>query len=163
MTPRNYITTALELARADHRGRPRETNLRRAVSTAYYALFHCLAACCADMLVGGPSANRSRPAWQQAYRALRHGTARQRCEQSTIVARFPSEIQDFADRFVDMQKKRHLADYDPYAMRNPITRLVKSDVIQDIRVAEGIIHRFNQCSTRDRRAFAVYVLLDRRT
>lgn len=162
MTPRNYLTTALELARADQRGRPRETNLRRAVSTTYYALFHCLAACCANMLVGGPGANRSRPAWRQTYRALQHGTARQRCQQSTVVARFPSEIQDFADRFVDMQKKRHSADYDPYAMRNPITRLVKSDVIQDIRVAEGIIHGFNQCSARDRRAFAVYVLLDRR-
>lgn len=160
MTPRNYITTALELARADRRGRPRQTNLRRAVSTTYYALFHCLAACCANMLVGGPGSDRSRPAWGQTYRALRHGAARQRCQQSTIVARFPSEIQDFADLFVDMQKKRHSADYDPYAMRNPITRLVKSDAIQDIRVAKGIIHRFNATPARDRRAFAVYVLLD---
>lgn len=28
-----------------------QAHLRRAVSTAYYALFHCLARCCADTLV----------------------------------------------------------------------------------------------------------------
>ena len=160
MTPRNFLSTARELAGTLGRGRPRETNLRRAVSTTYYALFHCLAVCCADMIVGGSGSSRSVPAWRQAYRALRHGTVRQRCERSGIIARFPSEIQDFAEQFVDMQKKRHTADYDPYAMRNPITNFVKSDVIQDILVTEGIIHRFNQCPARDRRAFAVYVLLD---
>ncbi len=58
------------------------------------------------------------------------------------------------------RKKRHTADYDPYAMRNPITSFVKSDVIQDIRVTEDVINRFNRCPARDRRAFAVYVLLD---
>ena len=160
MTPLNLLHTAGDLAGAARRGRPRETNLRRAVSTTYYALFHCLAVCCADTLVGGSGSSRSRPAWRQTYRALQHGTARRRCERTSIIVRFPSEVQDFAEHFVDMQKKRHTADYDPYAMRNPITNFVKSDVIQDIRVTEDVINRFNRCPARDRRAFAVYVLLD---
>ena len=67
------------------------------------------------MLVGGPGASRSQPAWRQAYRALQHGTARQRCEHQGIIIKFPDEIQDFAERFADMQKKRHEADYDPDA------------------------------------------------
>lgn len=162
MTPHNFIATASDLAGANRRGRPRETNLRRAISTIYYALFHCLAACCADMLVGGSGANRSRSAWLQAYRALQHGTARQRCERRNIIVRFPGEIQDFAGQLVYMQKKRHRADYDPYAISDPDTDFSKSAVIQDILDTEAIIRRFNRVLARDRRAFAVYVLLDLR-
>ena len=109
------------------------------------------------MLVGGPGAHRSQPAWRQAYRALQHGTARQRCEHQGMIIKFPDEIQDFAERFADMQKKRHEADYDPDAT------FFKSDVIQDITDAEDVIRYFNSVPARDRRAFAVYVLLLLRT
>ena len=154
MTPRNFLATAEDLAGSDRRGRPRQTNLRRAVSTTYYALFNCLAACCANMLVGGPGSDRSRPAWRQTYRALQHGMARRRCQQRAIVSRFPAAIQDFAQWFSEMQAKRHAADYDPYAAFS------KSDVLQDIAAAAAIIDLFNATPARDRRAFAVYVLLD---
>ncbi len=157
MTPHNFLATlatAEELAGSNRRGRPRETNLRRAVSTTYYALFHCLAVCCADMLVGGSGSNRSRPAWRQTYRALQHGTARKRCQRRDIIRRFPTAIQDFARVFSDMQSKRHAADYDPYLT------FAKSDVSQHIATAAAIIALFNATPARDRRAFAVYVLLD---
>lgn len=157
LKPLDFIATARDLAGANSKGRPRETNIRRAVSSTYYALFHCLATCNANMLVGGPGANRSQPAWRQAYRGLQHGTARQRCERQNIIIKFPDEIQDFAERFVDMQQKRHEADYDPDATFS------KSDVIQDITDAEDVIRCFNSVPVRDRRAFAVYVLLPLRT
>ena len=157
MKPLDFIATARDLAGANSKGRPRETNIRRAVSSTYYALFHCLATCNANMLVGGPGANRSQPAWRQAYRGLQHGTVRQRCERQNIIIKFPDEIQDFAERFVDMQQKRHEADYDPDATFS------KSDVIQDITDAEDVIRCFNSVPVRDRRAFAVYVLLPLRT
>ena len=153
MTPSNLIVTARDLLNALPRGRPRQSNLCRAVSTAYYAMFHCLAACCADMLVGGPGADRSQPAWRQAYRALEHGTARQRCRRIEILQRFPAEIRQFADKFVDMQQKRHTADYDPEAVFS------KDIVAGDIVAVEEAISRFLRASIRDRRAFAVYVLL----
>ena len=162
LKPLDFIATARDLAGATNRGRPRETNLRRAVSTTYYALFHCLATSCADMIVGGTRSNRSQPAWRQAYRALQHGHARQRCERPNIIAKFPDEIQDFAKLFVDMQKKRHSADYDPDATYSPVMVFFKSNIIQDIFVAENVIHRFSKTPLRDRRAFAVYILLDRR-
>lgn len=50
---------------------------------------------------------------------------------------FPAEIRDFAEMFVVMQSKRHLADYDPYAEFN------KSDVVRDIAETEGVIERFS--------------------
>ena len=71
---------------------------------------------------------------------------------------FPPEIETFAILFVDMQRKRHKADYDPEG------RWHKSDVAEDIDDAEEIIDRFEQVPAQDRRAFAVYVLLrDRKT
>jgi hypothetical protein len=154
LKPSDLIDTARHLAHASARGRPREANLRRAVSTAYYALFHCLAACCADMLVGGSGARRSQPAWRQVYRALQHGPARKRCERRAMVKEFPSEIQNFASLFVLMQKERHRADYDPDAA------FYKTYVRIRIAQAAILIKRFNRVPTRDRRAFAVYVLLD---
>ena len=153
MGPDDFIATARDLAEGTSRGRPRQTNLRRAVSTTYYALFHCMAICCADMLVGGVGANRSAAAWRQAYRALQHTTARQRCAQPTI-KRFPNDIQDFAIEFVAMQRKRESADYDPDGT------FYKSDVLQDINTTENVIGQFMKAPLKDRRAFAVYILLN---
>ena len=155
MNPFDLIATARELVALNVRGRPRQSNLRRAVSTAYYVMFHCLANCCADLLVGGPGANRSQAAWNQTYRGLQHGFARQRCQHHAIGG-FPDDIRYFAEVFVDMQQDRHRADYDPdYSF-------AKDDAEHIIDVAENAIHRFLQTPARDRRAFAIYVLLPTR-
>ena len=153
MQPLDFTRAARDLVDSVGGGRPREVNLRRAVSTTYYALFHCLADCCANMLAGSVQANRSHPAWRQTYRALQHTTARNRCRRGAI-NRFPADIRNFAKLFVSMQVKRHRADYDPGGTFR------KSDVIQDIDEAEDVIKRFSEVSRADRRAFAIYVLLD---
>ena len=78
------------------------------------------------MLVGGAGADRSEQAWRQTYRALQHGPARERCAHGNIEW-FPNEIQDLAYVFVNMQKKRHSADYDPEAaFSNEWPRLERS-------------------------------------
>lgn len=127
-------------------------DLRRATSSAYYALFHALARQCADLIVGGPGARRSRPAWRQTYRAVEHGAARGACVDQRIT-RFPEAIQDFANAFVTMQAKRHKADYDPSA------RFAKFEVAQDIATARQAILAFHTAPLQDRRAFCVWVLL----
>ena len=70
--------------------------------------------------------------------------------------RFPREVRDFADQFVDIQGKRAEADYDPEA---PQGRWSKADVAEDIDASEDAIERFEAAPLRDRRAFAVHVLL----
>ncbi len=155
MKPVDFIATAKDLLQANTRGRPRETNLRRAISTTYYALFHSVALCCADSLVGGPNSNRSEAAWQQAYRALQHRQARSRCQRRDI-EKFPIEIQEFANLFVLMQQKRHRADYAPDG------DFYKDAVFQYVADAEYQISRFAKVPLKDRRAFAVYVLMDLR-
>ena len=147
----DFIATARELADTTRVGRPRETNLRRAVSTAYYALFHCLAACCADTVVGGIGSNRNMRAWYRTYRALEHGIVRNRCLHRDT-ANFPGAIQAFANVFVAMQGRRHDADY------APDVTFTKAEVVRDIARAADAISSFSSVNLTDRRAFAVHVL-----
>ena len=79
MNPRDLIRISRQLASGavgGSRGRPRQAELRRAVSAAYYALFHSLALCCAERLAGSSRASRRDQSWIQTYRALEHGYAR---------------------------------------------------------------------------------------
>ena len=156
MNPAELLRIARHLAVGgvgSGRGRPRQTELRRAISAAYYAMFHTLARCCADMLVGATRANRDQVAWEQAYRALDHGYARNQCDNRTAMARFPTEIQDFGKWFVEMQRFRHQADY------NPSITFSRDRVEQLIDDTEEIISRFSSTSARDRRGLVSHVLL----
>ena len=92
----------------------------------------------------------------RVYRALNHGTARTRCQEEAEIDKFPIEIRDFADSFVEMQQRRHRADYDPEA------NFTRTEVLQQISLVEAIILRFIQAAIRDRRAFAVHVLMGAR-
>lgn len=107
---------------------------------------------CADMLIGGPGAQKSKHAWNEVYRSLVHGTAKSACEQRDIILKFPVPIADFASKFVEMQRKRHSADYDPSA------KFFKSDVISDIAATEVVIGNFLNALAKDKRAFASWVL-----
>ena len=79
MKPLDLMEAARGLTELNPR-RPSQANLRRAVSTAYHALFHCLAACAANTLIG-----RVRDAaWHQTYRArTRQGETRLREQAGT--------------------------------------------------------------------------------
>lgn len=150
----DLIAAAKLLAEHPRRGRPPEANLRRAISTAYYALFHCLAENCADTMVGGSGSRRSRDAWRQVYRSLQHGMARRRCSDKSSMQNFPPEIISIATSFVEMQDLRHTADYDPLA-----TIPTRDEVIQHINNSENVIRQFPNASVVERRAFAVHVLM----
>lgn len=154
MNPQDLIRIARGLATGTGqlRGRPRQTELCRAVSATYYALFHTLARCAANMLVGATRRNRSQPAWRQTYRALEHRQAKNRCNSDAISA-FPMAIQEFASAFVIRQRQRHIADYDPDA------EFLRSDVLRFIAETEQVIAQFGKVNVKDRRAFAAYLLL----
>ena len=155
MDPSNLISMARQLAGGyvgRRRGRPRQTDLCRAISNSYYALFHTLARCGADELGGKTRASRSQPEWEQIYRSLEHGHARNQCLNQAIMNRFPPEIQEFAEHFVLMQRHRHRADY------APATNWQRSEVAFFVHHTEDVIRRFNGAPIRDRRAFAIHVL-----
>ena len=150
MEPEHLLQIATDLAEINTR-RPRRADLCRAVSTAYYALFHCLARTCADSLAGRSRSVGNRPMWRRVYRALEHRQAKTRCE--NVPPSFPEEMRDFGQTFAELQSKRHLADYDPdYPIR-------KSDVIADINDVRTAIDRFLAMPANVRRDFAIHVLM----
>lgn len=151
MNSPDLIETARGLTRLSPR-RPTQANLRRAVSTAYYAVFHCLAGAAADILMG----KRRGEEWHQVYRALEHAGARNACRNMGVMRRFPSEVQDFADTFVALQKARQRADY---ALDG---RYYKLEVLAEIDAAERAIARLAGAAVQQRRRFAAHVLFKQR-
>ena len=152
MNPHDLMETARALAESGH-APPTQARLRRAVSTAYYAMFHCLAASAADLFIGKVRS----PAWHRTYRALEHGRARSGCRQAQTMREFPMEIRDFAKAFVELQKARQEADY---ALDTPAYQ--KSDVLGQIVSAELAIREFEQAAMDAKRGFVAHVLFRQR-
>ncbi len=155
MNPHDLIRIARHLAAggvSDNRGRPRQADLRRAVSTAYYALFHALCRCCADALAGATPARRRRPGWLLIYRSLEHTAARSRLANQSEMAAFPPEIRYFGLLFAALQRQRHWADY------NPAQDFSRPNVLLIITRAEQAIRGLEQCAAADRRDLSLYIL-----
>lgn len=145
------IDSANALAARGGSGKPEQADLRRASSTAYYAVFHALARMCADVLVGSDE-TRPNKAWVEVYRGLNHGTVRTACTNAQNVA-FPPGIKQFSRALELLQKVRHAADYDP------TDRLTRVSVNGSIKLAEESIAALDSVARRDKIAFATWVLV----
>ena len=53
--------------------------------------------------------------WNMAYRTIDHGPARSKCSDAASMSRFSPDIRNFAATLVELQQRRHEADYDPGA------------------------------------------------
>lgn len=103
--PQDLLELAEHLSQREA-GRPKQVSLRRAVSTAYYAVFHSLAHICAHELIGD-----SKPwnVYTPIYRLLDHGTAKRYFKRSDTAA----ALSPIGNTFILLQEARHAADYDP--------------------------------------------------
>jgi hypothetical protein len=135
-------------------GRPRQAYLRRSLSATYYALFHALAKMCADELIGVTKADSE--AWVRVYRALEHGFAKNALSQTNIQALGPA-AKAFSAAFVELQEKRHTADYDPRPF--PFGRKATRGYIQQARNAVASLAKLK---SEERRIMATAVLLKSR-
>ena len=132
-------------------GRPRQAMLRRAVSTAYYAMFHALCESNADTLVGQSPPSPHSDLWTETYRALQHRTAKNRLASYIQLVQDPA-MRGFGQLFGTMQQQRISADY------NPRARFVRSEVVTSIERTEAAIHAFYNIPTPTRRRLAIYLL-----
>lgn len=107
----DLITTARQLAHV-HQRRPRQADLRRSISTAYYALFHGLAVVAASCLIGTNSAAQKTPAWRRVYRALNHQTIKKSCGLKEA-QNYSQDFAIFVGLFPGLQERRHPVDYYP--------------------------------------------------
>ncbi len=129
MQPLDLISSAKRLLGESRLGAPRQSDLKRALSTAYYAMLHTLCRNCADSFVGTTTTPTTEDTWIQAYRAVEHGYAKSQLQFRPKMATFPTDIQDFANQFVELQENRHRADYDPSS------RFTRHDVVTAIDAA----------------------------
>lgn len=107
--------------------KPRQVDLRRAISAAYYGLFHLTLIAMCDVLVG--QNQRGQPRYTLIYRSIDHRALKTLCK---AVSRhilghvpelkyqpyFPSSgfgqnLRDYCSTIVSLQDERHRADYDP--------------------------------------------------
>ena len=147
------------------RGRPNQDELRRAISTAYYALFGALASAAADLFVGSSPSARRNPAWVHTYRSLQHGYAKNQCarilagqnsQPPQSIPILDQRILAFAEAFMTLQESRLDADY------NPSETYYRSLVQILIGSAEQALMGFMRPPRADRRAFVALVMHNRR-
>lgn len=81
----------------------------RAISTAYYAVFHGLARLCAVQLA---RARPSKEAYQHIYRSLDHSHAKTIFKRVLEDRATSESAKRLAAIFIDLQGRRHEADYD---------------------------------------------------
>lgn len=134
-----------------------QTELRRAISCAYYAMFHTLAISNANALVGASPADQRRWSWQQTYRAADHRPTRNKLSRASLHGRFPIAVRAFGIVFAVAQQSRHSADYDPHGQFHA------TDVADLIDRVEDVIAAFNQIPDDIRRDLAIHVLTNVRS
>jgi uncharacterized protein (UPF0332 family) len=98
---------------------------RRAVSTAYYAVFHALAKSCASILL--PSIGRNSEIYERVYRALDHGPLKKAFMTKGGPLKHRKSLRDIGELVIDLQSERHRADYLP-----PNTSIFSSDEAKTI-------------------------------
>ncbi len=132
-----------------------QAHFRRAVSTAYYAMFHALLQNNADMLYGRETGQPKSLGWTAIYRALTHTRARSKMAPRNM-SDFPDGIADFAATFLDLQQQREDADYNPNAI------FTYSGTVNAINRADNDISDFFGASEENLRALAAHLLFDSR-
>ncbi len=143
-------------------GPPRQVDIRRAISAAYYATFHATITAAADQFIGVTNRDTSR--FGLVYRSVSHAWLRDLCKEvqkPTLSNKFkphaPSNgfgpnITAFAAAVVELQEKRHAADYDV------MIRMNKSDAVLAISTAKAALRRFNKASKARRLAYLSVLL-----
>ena len=141
----DLLEQARHLANRERR-RPKQASLRRAVSAAYYALFHLLAREAGRLVVPG-----SLPADLRhlVVRAHNHGEMKRAAkgwitgvgalprELQSVVPSFPEGLNDVAASFVALQELRHEADY------NTAATFGREEVLRAVERAERAFDRRN--------------------
>jgi len=138
------IVQARKLACMDKR-RPGQGNLRRSVSTAYYALFHFLIEQSCRQHVGGAQADEgfrtlmwrafSHGVMYDAAKTFAGGTLPKIVTRSVGSLTVHPDLKALSQLFLDAQDQRHQADYDM------TIRFVRAEV-------EGLIDRIEQAFAR---------------
>lgn len=142
---------------------PTQADLRRAISAAYYAVFHACLTASADMVCGTTS--RSTAAYSLVYRSTDHARLRNLCDQlrkanpqgvAIIPAGGFGMIADFAGVTVNLFEQRIRADYDPSV------DFTANEAKLAISEARQAIAWFRSCGEEQQKSFLTMLLFRQR-
>jgi hypothetical protein len=133
-----------------------ETDLRRAISTAYYGVFHFTLRALADWIVG--AAHRSAALYVLVYRSVDHKILRALCDQfrgfrlnAAIQPYEPAggfeAVESFARSVLYLFEQRISADYDPAHLFDP------TEVSGTVSSARAAARNFQAATPEQREAF----------
>jgi hypothetical protein len=164
--PDHLLDQANRLAASTGAGAAWQVDLRRAISSAYYALFHAVAADAVDELVG--RTNRQTTRYMLAYRSVGHRSLR-RLSEDVVKATLPTkysglapeggfgaDLQFFATTLVVLQERRHRADYDP------LFRASRSNALRAVQASRDGLQRLREADRALRRPFLTLVIFSPR-
>jgi uncharacterized protein (UPF0332 family) len=166
--PSELIDTARQLLHASSPFPITDGTLRRAVSTAYYALFHKVLRTGALHFMGGVGTHQS-GGFKLLYRGFNHGQMKKVCIELDKAAlsppyqvklgrtRISPGMRDFATAFVQLQEARHRADYDPSP--TPFSISNTSDLIN---ISVAAITKFDQTAADERADVLAMMLVNSR-
>jgi hypothetical protein len=162
LNPEHLLDQADALMVRTRGGPHRQADLRRAISTAYYAVFHAILIAAADWVVG--RSGRSSPRYSLVYRSIDHRLLSGLCHllgQPSLPPKYRSFVPDsgfdvdiraFARFVVELQQERHLADYDPSR------RVEASRTDALIRIARASVRQWAVMAANQREAFLLLLL-----
>jgi hypothetical protein len=157
LNPDHLLEQADRLIAPPGGGAPRQADLRRAISNAYYGVFHAIVTEAADDFVG--KTQRQTPRYALLYRSIDHRSLRTLCEdvvKTTLPAKYskyqPSggfgpDLLALATAVVDLQEKRHSSDYDP------LFRVGMSEALLAVATGRTALTRFRNANRTRRKAF----------
>ena len=147
-------------------GAPRHTDLRRAISSAYYGVFHAVVAAAADDFAG--RTKRGTPRYALVYRSVQHKALQNLCK-GVAKSNLPTKYQDhvpkggfgadleaFANTVVELQEKRHKADYDP------LYRASISDAVLAVATGRTALSLLTNANRTRKKAFLSLVVFSPR-
>jgi hypothetical protein len=164
--PVHLLEQADRLISPPRGGAPRQTDLRRAISSAYYAVFHAVIAEAADSVVG--RTHRESPRYALAYRSGDHRALMKLCDdirKTTLPKRydnyspkdgFGADLVALATAVADLQEKRHSAEYDP------LFRVSSSDAVSAVATARVALQRFGSASRASKKDFLFLLIFSSR-
>lgn len=164
--PEHLLQQAERLVQPPPSGPPRQADVRRAISSAYYAVFHALLTAAADEAIG--KTKRATAEYALAYRSINHVWVKTLCQAvasgSTVgklgalapSGGFGRNLPATATAVLELQQRRLEADYDP------LLRVKTADALLAIRTSRGAIRRLGNAPASKRKRFLVLLLFQPR-
>jgi hypothetical protein len=152
LNPEHLLAQAAKLIEPPTAGPPRQVDVRRAISSAYYAVFHAILIAAADEIVG--AVHRVTANYAVVYRSIDHRQLRTICDiaRAKAGAGFGTDVQTFAGAVMSLQERRNVADYDP---TNQFRTVHGNQAIDLARIA---LHHWEAVPDVERRTFLMLLL-----